>query len=571
MGTTRAFTAGLLASVLLLQPLGLAAAGDKDRRIAHALNRLTFGARPADTVTVKRIGLDKWIDQQLHPERLAENPQLEARLKPLESLGMDARTLMANFPPPQLIVAVASGRLPLPADPEKRQLLERLAARYKTRLEKADTKNGDAPLKLAAADRKPLIELLTPDELRTMRRGTPEDRASLLAGMPEDKLADVLFSLPQPQRRALFAFAPVEIRRKMLATAAPAQLIAHDLQEAKVYRAIYSNRQLEEVLTDFWFNHFNVYLDKGADRYLTSSYERDAIRPHILGKFRDLLQATAQHPAMLFYLDNFQSVSPDAAERGIRRRQQAPKRRRGLNENYARELLELHTLGVDGGYTQQDIVNVARAFTGWTIGQPYRDPEFFYNARMHDSGDKTVLGVKIPAGGGREDGLRVLDIVANHPSTARFVSRKLAQRFVADNPPDSLVNTMAATWRKTDGDLREVMRTMLRSREFWSDHAYRSKVKSPLEYVASAARATGADVTFAFGLAEQISKMGEPLYRKQEPTGYANTSEEWVNSGALLERMNFALALVNNKLPGVKVASDTWKANQFGGPEFQKR
>jgi uncharacterized protein (DUF1800 family) len=563
MVSPKASTASLLAVILVAQAAAAPKPSRNEQRVSHALNRLTFGARPGDVTAVQRIGVEKWIEQQLHPERIQENPELEARLKPLESLRMDTRTLLAKYPPPQMIVAVATGRAPLPSDPEQREMLERLAARYKTRLEKADTKNGDAPLRLDPAERKPLTELLTGEEMRTMRRGTPEERAQLLAAMPEDKLAEVLFALPQPQRRALFAYAPADVRRRMLATAAPAQVLAHDLQEAKIYRAIYSNRQLEEVLADFWFNHFNVFLDKGADRFLTTSYERDAIRPHTLGKFRDLLEATAKHPAMLFYLDNFQSVAADT--------RRARGRQRGLNENYARELLELHTLGVDGGYTQQDIGNVARAFTGWTIGQPYRNPEFVYNDRVHDRGEKTVLGVKIPAGGGREDGLRVLDIVARHPSTAKYVSRKLAQRFVADNPPESLVKAMAETWRKSDGDIREVMRTMLRSREFWSESVYRSKVKSPLEYVASAARTTGADVNFAFGLAEQIGKMGQPLYRKQEPTGYANTAEEWVNSGALLNRMNFALALVGNKLPGVRVAEGEWKAEQIGGPEFQKK
>jgi uncharacterized protein (DUF1800 family) len=336
----------------------------------------------------------------------------------------------------------------------------------------------------------------------------------------------------------------------LMRAVAPQQALARDLQEAKLYRAIYSNRQLSEVLADFWYNHFNVHLDKGADRFLVTSYERDAIRPHVLGKFRDILLATAEHPAMLWYLDNWQSVSPDMAQRGRMRQQRRP---RGLNENYARELLELHTLGVDGGYTQKDVTEVARCFTGWTIREPRIGARFHFEDRVHDKGEKTVLGVTIPAGGGKEDGLKVLDLLVKHPSTARFISRKLAQRFIADAPPEPVIDRMAATFRKTDGDMREVMRTMLRSREFWSEGAYRAKVKSPLEMVTSAVRATGAEVTSGLALARTIAEMGQPLYRKQEPTGYSNTGSEWVNSAGLLARMNFALALSQNQVRGVRI------------------
>jgi uncharacterized protein (DUF1800 family) len=342
--------------------------------------------------------------------------------------------------------------------------------------------------------------------------------------------------------------------------------------ESKLLHAVYGNRQLEEVLTDFWFNHFNVFLDKGADRFLVTGYERDAIRPHVLGKFRDLLEATAKSPAMLFYLDNWQSVGPNAPQ--ARQRQGAS----GLNENYGRELLELHSLGVDGGYTQKDVTEAARCFTGWSIFQPQRGGSFVFNRRAHDDGEKFVLGVKIPAGGGIQDGEKVLDIIARHPSTARFISRKLAMRFVADDPPPALVERMAETFTRTNGDLRTVMRTMFESKEFFSVAAYQSKLKSPLEVVASAARALNADVDFAFPLANQAAQLGEPLYRKQEPTGYSNNSKEWLNSAGLMARMNFALQLADNKVPGVKVdASKSAKPGdplagiKLGSPEFQKR
>jgi uncharacterized protein (DUF1800 family) len=350
---------------------------------------------------------------------------------------------------------------------------------------------------------------------------------------------------------------PVE-RRKLVADRAPQQALAYDLNEAKLYRAIYSNRQLEEQMADFWFNHFNVYMDKGADRILISTYERDALRPHVFGKFRDLLEATAESPAMLFYLDNWQSVSTDRAQE---RRFAKAKQARGLNENYARELMELHTLGVDGGYTQDDIVQVARCFTGWTISQPNRGGEFNYNDRVHDKGEKTVLGVKIPAGGGKDDAEKVLDILARHPSTARFISTKLAKKFVADDPPPALVERMVKTFHDTDGDIRAVMSTMLESKEFFSEGAFRAKVKTPLELIVSAVRATDAQVDFAIPLATQIAQLGQPLYRKIEPTGYSSANSEWVNSAALLARMNFALALTANRVPGVTVNTGAFDNN----------
>ncbi len=399
------------------------------KKIVHALRRLTFGPRPEDFDRVSSMGLTKWIDLQLHPERIPENPVLEAKLQPLASLRMSPAEMVEKY--------------------------------------------------------------------------------------------------PQPERRA----------------------VAQDLTQAKIYRAIYSNRQLEEVLIDFWYNHFNVFLDKGADRYLVTAYERDAIRPHVLGKFEHLLKATAESPAMLFYLDNWQSVDPNAAGRFTGKKQA----RRGLNENYARELMELHTLGVDGGYTQKDVTEVARCFTGWTIREPRRGGGFAFNERMHDRGEKIVLGVKITAGGGQEDGVKVLHILARHPSTARFISRKLATRFVADDPPASLVAKMAKTFSRKNGDLREVLKTMLASQEFWSENAYRAKVKSPLEMIASAVRAMDGEVESGSGLVRQIANLGQPLYRKQEPTGYSNVSGEWVNSAALLARMNFALALAGNRIPGVRV------------------
>ena len=515
----------------------------KDQKIIHALNRLTFGPRPTDLDEVEKMGLKKWIDVQLHPDRIPENPLLEAKLSPLDTLRMTPRELAENYPPPQLIRAMVQGKIPYPADPRERLMIDNLVRRYKNKF------GNDS-------DPKPTLESLglAGDQLRALRRGAPQEKLDAFNGLLPEQQDEVLEALPQPARIQLFTVAPPDLRRRIQKAAGPQAVITQDLIESKLLRAIYSHRQLQEVLTDFWYNHFNVFLDKGADRFLVTSYERDVIRPHVLGKFKDLLVETAESPAMLFYLDNFQSVDPNLESRMPNMRGgPKPKARRGLNENYARELMELHTLGVDGGYKQQDVTEVARCFTGWTIRQPQRGGGFDFNDRLHDNGQKIVLGVKIPTGGGMEDGLKVLDILAHHPSTAHFISKKLAMRFVADNPPPVLVDHMAQTFSKTQGDLRAVMETMLNSPEFWSQAAYRSKVKSPLEMMASAVRAMGADVDFSFALAQQVAQMGQPLYRKQEPTGYTNAGQEWVNSGDLLQRMNFAIALAAGRIPGVKV------------------
>ena len=512
----------------------------KDEQVVHALNRVTFGPRPGDVEAVRKMGVKKWMDLQLHPERIAENPQLAQRLAPLESLRLSQADTERNYPNPQMIRAIASGRQAMPEDPVTRAAVERVVRRFKVKKDTA----GNAPLEPQI----PLDQLLTREQIRTLRTGTVEQKRAVIAAIPEDQMDDVAIALPPGLRLQLLPAVEPTLRRKLLLLTAPQQLVAFDLSEGKLYRAILSNRQLEEQLVDFWYNHFNVFLDKGADRYLVPTYEREAIRPHVLGKFRDLLEATAKSPAMLFFLDNWESVGATAPQRA-----NAKRPARGLNENYARELMELHTLGVDGGYTQKDVTEVARCFTGWTIRQPREGGDFFYNDRVHDKGEKTVLGVKIPAGGGRDDAEKVLDILARHPATARFISKKLAQRFVSDDPPQKLVDKMAKTFRDKNGDIREVMKTMLTSDEFFSQAAYRAKVKTPFEMIVSAVRATGAQVDFAFPLANQIAQLGEPLYRKLEPTGYSDANSEWVNSAALLARMNFALSLAQNKVPGSKL------------------
>jgi uncharacterized protein (DUF1800 family) len=369
---------------------------------------------------------------------------------------------------------------------------------------------------------------------------------------------------PEPDPKLLAKVQSGEMSQQELRQAAPLERrparIAVELQAAKLTRAVLSERQLQEAMVDFWFNHFNVDARKGAVKWMIADYERSAIRPHALGKFRDLLLATARHPAMLFYLDNWMSTKADLIVRA------GPQRGRqmGLNENYAREIMELHTLGVDGGYTQKDVIDVARAFSGWSIEKPREQGTFVFRAPAHDQGEKQILGHVLPAGGGEQDGVRVIDILSNHPSTARFIATKLARRFVSDDPPPALVERAVRTFRDTNGDIRKVMVTIIVSPEFFSAEAYRAKIKTPLEIVASSVRALDGELAppatpgaqgpgGGFALAQQVGKLGEPLYQQQPPTGYPDRAEAWVNSGALLNRMNFALGLTANRVPGVRV------------------
>ena len=376
---------------------------------------------------------------------------------------------------------------------------------------------------------------------------------------------------PLPTAQARQRLASGDMSRQEMMEMYPAErrpaVITAQMQAARITRAVASDRQLEEVMVDFWFNHFNVYAQKGAVRWMLPAYEREAIRPHALGRFRDLVLATARHPAMLFYLDNWLSTRADLVVPG------GPNagRRMGLNENYARELMELHTLGVDGGYTQQDVIEVARCFTGWTIDRPQQGGGYVFRPLAHDRGAKRVLGQVIPAGGGQQDGERVIEILVRHEATARFIATKLARRFVSDDPPAALVERTAAAFRRTDGDIRAVLTTIFTSPEFWSADAYRAKIKTPLEVVASAVRAldgriaaaSGADVTSGGGitLAREVARLGEPLYEAQPPTGYPDRAEAWVNTGALLGRMNFALGLAHNRFRGARVDVAGFLAN----------
>jgi len=449
--------------------LAHAGAVPADRAAAHVLNRVAFGPRPGDLARVRALGVDRYIDQQLHPERLAD-AAVAARLAPLTTIGMSSHEIAEQFEQPMIEARRSTALSAVPGGAGGRQGAPAAA-------------NGAAP---------PASPRIEPNRVVT------------------------------------------------------------ELAEQRLLRAIYSERQLQEVLVDFWFNHFNVDARKGPTRFMLTEYERDAIRPHVLGRFRDLLGDTAKSPAMLFYLDNWMS----AAETGTLQPLPSarPPNRRGLNENYARELMELHTLGVDGGYTQKDVTEVARAFTGWTIDNPRRGGGFRFQPRLHDAGEKQILGHRIKAGGGIDDGEQVLDILAAHPSTARFIATKLVRRFVSDEPPESLVKRAAARFSSTGGDLREVMRTILTAKEFRSPRTYDARVKTPYEFIVSAVRASGADVQDARPLVRALQQLAMPLYQCQPPTGYRDSADAWVNTGALVNRMNFAAALASNQLRGIVIA-----------------
>jgi uncharacterized protein (DUF1800 family) len=488
-------TGPMFGAAPLDEPAGLSAGPreqDATQQVNHVLSRLTFGAKPGDVAKVREIGVDRWIDQQLHPERI-NDAATEQYLKGFESQTLSAAELEQKYPRPN-------------------QALARLGAA-----------KGD--------------------------RGTLSRDDSV----------------------------------KYVAQTQGLRRMAGEMQSTRVARAVLSERQLEEVMTDFWLNHFNVYIQKGGpERYLLASYENSAIRPNALGNFRSLLGAVAHDPAMLFYLDNWQSQADSNRPRLVeqnagrarvlaqarrlppaqaRQLQAAGARRKGgLNENYGRELLELHTLGVDGGYTQADVIGAARILTGWAMKQPVKGGGFQFVPAMHDAGEKTVLGHHFAAGHGEEEGEQLLDIVASHPATAHYIAFKLARRFVSDVPPTALVDRAAATFMRTHGDIRAVMKTIVTSPEFFSKAAYRSKVKAPFEVVVSALRALDAKPDPTPRTAQVVSTLGQPLWGHQAPNGWPETGDQWMNTGAILNRINFGLALASNRVPGVSVAA--WSGAQ---------
>lgn len=536
----------------------------EDQKILHVLNRLGFGARPADVEKVKSIGLQKYIDQQLNAATI-EDAVAETKVKNLEVFNMSTAEVFAKYPNPGALLRQLEGG----------------------RAAQANAQN---------AKRAPM-----PDPSQEQQMSDAEQR--------------------ERRQKIQELYREYDLR--------PANQLLPQIVSNRVLRAVYSERQLQEVMVDFWQNHFNVFAGKAAVRWYIPSYERDVLRKNALGNFKDLVVGTAQHPAMLFFLDNFESVAPNAQTNNARngRLQQAMRngqltprmreqikqrqgltddqldqrikqaqqggqnrQRRGINENYARELMELHTLGVDGGYTQKDIVEVARAFTGWTIADPrgYRraaaatiqgneeqrigrlqrqagipddteSGEFYFNDRWHDKDAKTVLGQKVSEVGVK-DGLKVIDILVKHPSTAKFIAKKLAMKFVSDNPSEALVGRVAEAFSKSNGDIKVTLRALFTDKEFFAPENYRSKIKTPFELAVSSIRALGGNTNAGPAMLAMLNKLGEVPYGYQAPTGYPDTAEDWVNTGALLERLNYAVAIASNRIPGTKVDLKSYDA-----------
>jgi len=530
-----------------------------DEAILHAMNRLAYGPRPGDVDRVRQMGLAKWIDQQLASNTI-DDKAVNARLENLPTLSMSSAQLIEEYPQPKQAVIQAAKR----ADAAGKDMQNAPDASRTT------DPNGVAPAPAPSSSSAAGGQSAPSNSAEV----NVADKASVPVSMktkPSPSNPNLASNVTTPgagKRNVLSGPDPNAVPRVIADDSKKPQRVIEELAMAKVMRAIYSERQLQQVMDDFWFNHFNVYAAKGEDKWYLTSYERDVIQPHTLGKFKDLVTATAESPAMLFYLDNFLSADPNAARRqaALRAMQQnrgrfgrpwpqppqgpqAKKNTRGLNENYGRELMELHTLGVEGGYTQKDVTELARCFTGWTIDKPRLNPEFKFDEKLHDPGHKVVLNKKIHVGG-MKDGEQAIELLARHPSTAKFISTKLARRFVSDNPPAPLVARMAKTFESSDGDIRAVMHTMIYSPEFWSREAYRAKIKTPFELVISAVRALGTDVDTAMPLVQWVGRIGEPLYQCQPPTGYADNAEAWVNTGALLNRLNFSLTLSGNKVRG---------------------
>jgi uncharacterized protein (DUF1800 family) len=585
-----------------------------DERILHALNRFTFGLRQGDLEAVREMGLDKWFNQQLHPAAL-DQADLNARLAQFPAMQLDLETLLFRFPSNAIIRQVADGKAPVPKNPALMAIYDNQLARVEEKRQEKEKQNQQqasiapnaaaispmaavSPQDMAEAmiqntDQPPKTQALGGGAVATMapqpsdsgqmnmipaKTGQdqqefdqariariialpPEQRVGRLGSMQQVEFDGFRKALKPPQRAALIAnLTPVQ-REFVDALENPQRVVVDELASQRLTRDIYSNAQLQEVMTDFWLNHFNVFLHKNEETpYYLVSYERDVIRPRALGKFEDLLEATAHSPAMLVYLDNASSMGPDslAAERNKVRDARNPdankKAPEGLNENYARELMELHTLGVNGGYTQADVTQVARILTGWTVGRPARSGEFKFDENRHEPGNKKVMGQKFKDRGELE-GRQLLHMLATRPATAQFLSRKLAIRFVGDDPPQALVNRMAKSYLSSGGDIPAVLNTLFHSPEFWAADAFRAKVKTPIEFIVSAARAGNANAENMQPFVNALREMGMPIYGAIPPTGYNWQASTWVSTGSLVNRMNFALRLAANKLPGVAV---TW-------------
>jgi hypothetical protein len=588
----------------------------EQEKTLHALNRLTFGPRPGDEAAMAKMGFDPWLERQLNPETI-DDSAFEQRLNSFPAMKLSQAELWRRFPSPQVIRAMSQRGGAMPSDPELYAIYADAEAAYDENQKRvaaglqpigAPPVNGQDPTAMQAqypnANKTEArtnemdgqsMEAATPARV-TGKNGTKtkdkyteapmatEDVNAILA-LPADERMQKLLALspqqmlsfregmrPQDRLRLLQGMSPAQIEI-VTAMQGPVRVVGAEALATRLLRDVYSERQLQAVMTDFWLNHFNVYVRKNQNEaYYLPEYERKTILPHALGNFESLLIATAQSPAMLVYLDNWESVGPHSTYADmvvtLKKRQEQvakmdlPNARpnagqalqrlpQGINENYARELMELHTLGVNGGYTQKDVQEVAKVFTGWTLDKPYQagGGEPIFDPTRHEAGDKVVLGHTIKSGGQKE-GLEVLHLLATSPATAKFISTKLAVRFVSDDPSPALIDAMTKTFLETDGDIKSVLRTMFHSKEFWAPETYRAKVKTPLEFVASALRASNAEVRNPQALVQALDRLGMPIYGMQTPNGYSWKKDDWVSSNALIGRMNFALVLSGGKVPG---------------------
>jgi uncharacterized protein (DUF1800 family) len=535
-------------------------------RTLQLLDRFTFGARPGEVERVIALGADKWLEQQLNPESIP-NGALDKRLADYPTLNMTAEQALKTFPDNGTIAATAEGRIPYPSDPLLASVYEAQVYRWNLTRDrkKADGTVQAAPqLTDAEKDAQKKADQATAarifGEVFTLPK---QQRMAAIVKLPVADRVAFASAIANDQKNLLLAdFTPREreIFVGMAASGQPSGNIANELAQARILRDVLTERQLQEVMTDFWFNHFNVFIGKDSDQWYTTSYERDVIRKNALGTFRNLLLATAESPAMMVYLDNFLSIGPESIANGVDpKNPNAKKGNRGLNENYGREVMELHTVGVNGGYTQADVTHLSAILTGWGVDRANQAGPFLFDQKRHEPGDKQWFGHTIKEGrnpdgspNGMAEGVEALNILAASPQTAHFISYLLAQRFVADQPPTALVDRLAKTYLGTGGDIKSMLRALIASPEFNSRQYFRNKVKTPVEFLASAFRSTGTEPQNPGALVNTVRTMGMPLYYALPPTGYYVTADQWMNSAALIDRLNFAYQLANNKFANQK-------------------
>ncbi len=552
-------------------------------RAVQLLDRFTFGPRPGDVDRVLAQGSDQWFEQQLTPEAIPD-PALTGRLRDFPTLTLSPDQALLRFPDRGTVEQVADGKRSYPTDPLLASVYE--VQVYKLQQERSAKLAGPTPPDDAAAQN-------AKDSQKKLDQDTAAHVAGQLFALPKAQRMAALNALPAPDRIAFATFVPGDQRTILFNDFTPREretILAFqggvgtqnrtldELTQAKLLRIILSERQLQEVMTDFWFNHFNVFAPKDSDQWYTTSYERDVIRPHALGKFRDLLLAAAESPAMMVYLDNWLSVGPNSLANGVDpAKPNSRPGKRGLNENYGREVMELHTLGVKGGYTQADVTALSAILTGWSVDSPNQGGPFLFDPKKHEPGSKHWFGYMIDEAGnvsgqpispalvqaiahangqpGMKQGIAALVLLAASPQTAHFLSFKLAQRFLADDPPPALVDRLSLAYLASDGDIRTVLRALVQSPEFNSHRYFRNKVKTPEEFLASAFRATLTDPQNPGALAARLNDMGQPLYRALPPTGYYITADHWMNTQSLLARLNFADQLTHSRFANQKFDS----------------